>query len=265
MVRRLLERPPSVSLPARREDDLWGPVELSGWRWDRWLEDDENLLNLAYVASLNTWRFQRGLGGGKFGAALVRPPRRQDGRRHFEVLGVGMHYPPSLGPSVRRVPLDAADDGPIADDADGSAETKRIKPKQARGVRSPTLHAEVMVVAACARDGIATDGCWLYCMRPPCWVCCKAILMAGVSRIIFQAPEESGAARQMEVAKASGAEWTCLPCTPARIRIQSRFREIWNRHHLHAVEPRAHLELRREDRPASRALGAPHPPLAACG
>lgn len=233
MVHRFLERPPTVSLPARRVDDLWGPVELSGWRWDRWLDDDENLLNLAYVASLNTYRWQRGMGGGKFGAALVRPPRHENGRRHIEVLGVGMHYPPSRGPSAGRDPLDAEVKGPIADDADGSADTKRIKPKKKKqGVRSPTLHAEIMVVAACARDGIATDGCWLYCMRPPCWVCCKAILMAGISRIIFQAPEARAAARQREVAKASGAEWTYLPPTPSRTRLQSRMREIWNRHHV---------------------------------
>ncbi|CAK0870690.1 unnamed protein product [Prorocentrum cordatum] len=84
------------------------------------------------------------------------------------------------------------------------------------------LHAEVMLVSRCAREGVATEGSHLYCLQPPCWECAKSLLMAGVSRICYQDEAPSGLApppnveRQVRIAAETGAEWLRVPQSGVR-------------------------------------------------
>lgn len=210
--------------PVPLVEEQWGPIHVDGWVWDSQFSDDENLLNLAYAASLNTFRFQRGMAGGLFGAVLSRPPRQLKGAqgRRIEVLGVGVNYPPRF-----------AEEAGLS--TEGTASDQRAVPAQSRrltGARATTLHAEVMVIARCAREGVATEGSWLYCIQPPCWECCKAVLQAGISRIVFQEPHaKSACTRQRDVVAATGAEWICVPASETQRKFLQEVRKVWSEHH----------------------------------
>eukprot|EP00434_Breviolum_minutum_P014050 symbB.v1.2.012391.t1/scaffold857.1/size218589/6 len=54
------------------DDDPWGHIEDFGWSWDTRFSEDENLLNLAFAVSHNTYRFNRGMKCGLYGAVLCR-------------------------------------------------------------------------------------------------------------------------------------------------------------------------------------------------
>ena len=45
-------------------------------------------------------------------------------------------------------------------------------------------HAEQSAVAACAREGIATHGCAIYCTHFPCAACAHCIVHAGISTVV---------------------------------------------------------------------------------
>eukprot|EP00913_Durusdinium_trenchii_P003708 g3432.t1 len=101
------------------------------------------------------------------------------------------------------------------------------------GSKSKSLHAEVMLVARCARDGISTDGSWLYCLQPPCWNCLKALMMAGITRIVFQEPDiDPNFQRQREVVDATGGEWRYHPATRKRRAYLQAFQDDWAKNHL---------------------------------
>ncbi len=48
-----------------------------------------------------------------------------------------------------------------------------------------TSHSEANLVAFAARRGIRTEGCTVYVTHPCCSGCAKALIQAGVSRVIF--------------------------------------------------------------------------------
>lgn len=58
-----------------------------------------------------------------------------------------------------------------------------------------TVHAEMNAIAQAARLGISIKGATLYCTMEPCSVCAKAIIQAGIVRVIalyrYQRAEET--------------------------------------------------------------------------
>ncbi|CAL1172281.1 unnamed protein product [Cladocopium goreaui] len=164
-----------------------------GWEWqDRW-SLEENLMNLVLVNGLNCVRFN-GFTGGHCSAVLVRPKMSDDGElQSLEVVGRGINLPSN-------VPRD-------------------LGPR-----RRNEIHAEVQVLARCARFGTRTAGCWMCIQMFPCWECCKALIAAGVTRVIFECPKR--AENQMQAtrmwgrsilaAQAAGMEWTAIPKDPER-------------------------------------------------
>lgn len=50
---------------------------------------------------------------------------------------------------------------------------------------SQTVHAEANLIAFCAREGIATEGCDLYISLSPCEKCTELIVQAGISRVFY--------------------------------------------------------------------------------
>lgn len=49
-----------------------------------------------------------------------------------------------------------------------------------------TIHAELNAIAWAARMGVATSHSILYTTVSPCWDCAKAIVAAGIKRVIYQ-------------------------------------------------------------------------------
>lgn len=49
-----------------------------------------------------------------------------------------------------------------------------------------TIHAELNAIAWAARMGVATSQSFLYTTVSPCWECAKAIVAAGIKRVIYQ-------------------------------------------------------------------------------
>ena len=49
-----------------------------------------------------------------------------------------------------------------------------------------TTHAEMNAIVQAARFGIAVDGSTIYCKMEPCLDCCKAIINAGVKRVVCE-------------------------------------------------------------------------------
>lgn len=48
------------------------------------------------------------------------------------------------------------------------------------------IHAEQNVLASCARLGISTQDCILYCTHSPCVECAKLLISAGIRRVVFE-------------------------------------------------------------------------------
>ena len=48
-----------------------------------------------------------------------------------------------------------------------------------------TVHAEVNALAQAARQGVRTEGATLYVTTYPCWPCTKAMMNAGVVRVVY--------------------------------------------------------------------------------
>jgi dCMP deaminase len=48
-----------------------------------------------------------------------------------------------------------------------------------------TTHAEVNAIATAARMGSATKGATMYCTLSPCLACAKAIVAAGITRVVW--------------------------------------------------------------------------------
>lgn len=66
-----------------------------------------------------------------------------------------------------------------------------------------TSHAEANLVAFAARHGIRTEGCVVYVTHHPCASCARALIQAGVTRVVYgpgitsMPEEEFRAAAQM--------------------------------------------------------------------
>lgn len=50
---------------------------------------------------------------------------------------------------------------------------------------SRTVHAEANAIAFCARNGIKTDNCTLYCTLQPCEKCAELIIQAGITKVYY--------------------------------------------------------------------------------
>lgn len=48
------------------------------------------------------------------------------------------------------------------------------------------LHAESNAIAKCARSTSSADGATLYTTLSPCFECCKLIIQAGISRVVYK-------------------------------------------------------------------------------
>lgn len=49
-----------------------------------------------------------------------------------------------------------------------------------------TNHAEINAICQAARNGISIDGATLYCKLAPCHTCAKALINAGIKRIVAE-------------------------------------------------------------------------------
>jgi dCMP deaminase len=56
-----------------------------------------------------------------------------------------------------------------------------------------TVHAEANAIADAARRGVAVAGATAYVTHAPCIHCAKALLSAGVQRIVYVRPYDDGA------------------------------------------------------------------------
>jgi len=54
-----------------------------------------------------------------------------------------------------------------------------------------TLHSEVNAILQCALDGVSPAGAALYCTASPCFDCAKAIIRAGIVRVVYGSPYDS--------------------------------------------------------------------------
>lgn len=61
-----------------------------------------------------------------------------------------------------------------------------------------TVHAEQNVIATCARLGINTDGCILFCTHHPCSSCLASIIQAGIKTIVIKSPSADFMSRWKE-------------------------------------------------------------------
>ena len=48
------------------------------------------------------------------------------------------------------------------------------------------VHAEANLIYNCARHGISTDECFVYCTLSPCANCCRAIYQCGITTVVFK-------------------------------------------------------------------------------
>ena len=48
-----------------------------------------------------------------------------------------------------------------------------------------TTHAELNAIAVAAKNGISTDGGTMFSTVQPCYTCAKAILAAGIKRVVY--------------------------------------------------------------------------------
>lgn len=50
---------------------------------------------------------------------------------------------------------------------------------------STSIHAEAAVIAEAAKQGISTEGCWIYATTFPCPYCAPIVAAAGISKLFF--------------------------------------------------------------------------------
>lgn len=64
-------------------------------------------------------------------------------------------------------------------------EVENLKGKEFHKVCS--IHAEMNLIAKCAKYGIKTDQMILFVTNSPCYVCAKSIIQAGIKEVYYQA------------------------------------------------------------------------------
>jgi len=65
------------------------------------------------------------------------------------------------------------------------------------------VHAELNTIIQCARFGVSTEGTTVYISFEPCYTCAKAIINAGIKRVVCQTMYH-GASRSREILKQCG-------------------------------------------------------------
>ncbi|MGH7162651.1 MAG: deoxycytidylate deaminase [Planctomycetota bacterium] len=58
-------------------------------------------------------------------------------------------------------------------------------------------HAELNAIAQAAYEGVSTNGARIYCVTFPCSFCCKAIIQAGIRRVIYEEDYNDPLSRQL--------------------------------------------------------------------
>ncbi|KAJ3299194.1 hypothetical protein HK104_009727 [Borealophlyctis nickersoniae] len=129
------------------------PINTYDWSYNPSFTRDENYLDLTCLVARSSISLK-----GHMGAIVVREPDSSQSKESAEgtVLACGINtpfYPPPPGKSIR-----------------SSAE----------------IHAETNALAACARNGAATDGATIYITYPPCKDCFVQIVYAGIKRVVFR-------------------------------------------------------------------------------
>jgi len=221
---------PSVVMTWPDPSGPFSMFETYGWAWHPDWSMEDNLIALVLANRLNCTKFA-GYAGGHCSAVLCRPPRPADasgsGALAMEVVGLGVNTPPHFAP--------VAVDG---ERAGLPVRSRRKRNRRGGGrARHREIHAEVQILARCARAGIPTAGGWMFIEMSPCWECCKALIAAGISRVVFQCfhrPDLDEAHRErlelklwgrsMLAAKAVGMDFVPVPWSQRR---DDYVAEIW--------------------------------------
>eukprot|EP00434_Breviolum_minutum_P012273 symbB.v1.2.010818.t1/scaffold706.1/size171012/7 len=163
-----------------------------GWRWSQDLSLDENLLRLALLARFNSIKVAN-YTAGRCSSMMCRPPRKNGSELEVEVVGFGINAPPRF----------SRNQDPFA----GIRPFSRKEPPQNE------IHSEMSIIGRCAREGISVKGSWFYVALPPCWECCKALVAAGVARVLFKGKGRKAEAtvevetKEKVFAEAHGVAW----------------------------------------------------------
>ncbi|CAE8591945.1 unnamed protein product [Polarella glacialis] len=180
--------------------------ETYGWSWREGSSLDDNMLSLAFVGRLNCHKML-GFTTGMCSAMLCHPPRTLDdsGCIEVDVIGFGVNAPP------RFAPASCAWNPRLAETASEQFEARWLDRRKQKSKKPHNeIHAEVQLIARCAREGISVKGSWLYVALPPCWECCKVLVAAGIARVVFKgygvAEKELGLRERLH-AEAAGVEW----------------------------------------------------------
>lgn len=72
-----------------------------------------------------------------------------------------------------------------------------------------TSHAEFNAITNAARFGVALDGATLYCHMTPCYTCAKAIINAGIKRVVCNMDYHAGD-RSKEIFAEAGVEYELI-------------------------------------------------------
>lgn len=64
-------------------------------------------------------------------------------------------------------------------------------PEAAKYEMCRSAHAEANAIALAAKKGVSLEGATIYCTLEPCITCSKLIVMAGITRVVFEHPYDS--------------------------------------------------------------------------
>jgi dCMP deaminase len=72
-----------------------------------------------------------------------------------------------------------------------------------------TTHTELNAIIQAARFGVSTEDCVMYCNMTPCYTCAKAIINAGIKRVVAKYDYHAGK-RSKEVFKEAGVQFDLI-------------------------------------------------------
>ncbi|CAL1140937.1 unnamed protein product [Cladocopium goreaui] len=203
-----------------------------GWRWSPDLSLDENLLRLALLARFNTIKVAN-YTAGRCSSMMCRPPRQINGSHvEIEVIGFGINMPPRFSRHQ--------------DPSAGIRPWNRKEPPQNE------IHAEMSIIGRCAREGIPVRGSWFYVALPPCWECCKALVAAGVARVLFKGKGRRASAtmvldtKEKVFAEAHGVAWDYAEFSLER---EEYLDEMWEKYKEDTGLDRAAVKAKESFRP----------------
>ncbi|CAE8635710.1 unnamed protein product [Polarella glacialis] len=266
---------PQIQWP--RADGPFSTFETYGWQWHAAQSVDENLISLVLANRLNSLKFA-GFHGGPCSAVLCRPRRtspnddddsnnndnnsnnnnnnnnnkKEEGAFALEVLGLGVNAPPRFAAAASSYNSNNNSNKNSHNNDDDNNNNDNNQNRELRAgaasgakwraaekkLKHNEIHAEMSILARCARAGIPTAGAWMCIQMFPCWECCKALIAAGIVRVVFESTKKNSwhrrwnraeasaqisdsALRQkwgrsMLAAKAAGLEWVPVPHCPER-------------------------------------------------